>query len=120
MEPRTGSRAQLVASCCALWQQLAARTDARVLMRVRVFSFSFVCTPYGCWVAGVGHPVSQNVKVVLSQNGVHGADLHTILVQYAPPESLKNAHIAGLCWPKPPGFFANQATVDLRVLETAL
>ena len=44
-------------------------------MRVRVFSFSFVCTPYGCWVAGVGHPVSQNVKVVLSQNGVHGYDI---------------------------------------------
>ena len=110
MEPRTGSRAQLVASCCALWQQLAARTDARVLMRVRVFSFSFVSTPYGCWVAGVGHPVPQNVKVVLSQNGIHGADLHTILVQYAPPESLKNAHIAGLCWPKPSGFFANQAS----------
>ena len=86
MEPRTGSRAQLVASCCALWQQLAARTDARVLMRVRVFSFSFVSTPYGCWVAGVGHPVSQNVKVVLSQNGVHGYDIHAILMQYAPPE----------------------------------
>ena len=76
MEPRTGSRAQLVASCCALWQQLAARTDARVLMRVRVFSFSFVSTPYGCWVAGVGHPVSQNLKVVLSQNGPHGDLIH--------------------------------------------
>ena len=84
-------------------------------MRVRVFSFSFVCTPYGCWVAGVGHPVSQNVKVVLSQNGVHGYDIHAILMQYAPPESLKNAYIAGLCCTRVGTFSANQASTGKLV-----
>ena len=76
MEPRAGSRAQLVASCCALWQQHAACTHARVLTRVRRFSVSFVRTPYGCRVAGVGHPASKNLKVVLSQNGPHGYLIH--------------------------------------------
>ena len=40
----------------------------------------------------------------------HMGTLYTLKkVLYAPSESRKNAHIAGLCWPKSGGFLANQA-----------
>ena len=78
-------------------------------MRVRLVSFSFVCTPYGCRVAGVGHPASQNVKVVLSQNGLHGGDVHAKKGTVRAVRIARNRAHRWIMLAKVRGFLANQA-----------
>ena len=53
-------RPLLVASCCALWQPLAARTEARLLLRARRLWLSLECTySSGCWLVSVRLPCAK-------------------------------------------------------------